>query len=123
MTGLEVSRILQIVVALGLLNVWLLRAKSATAYRGGDAKSLAEEFEEYGLPPWMFYLVGILKVGSAIALLVGIAVPMLVLPAAGLVVILMIGAVTMHIKVGDPPTKSLPALAMLLMSAGIVILR
>jgi hypothetical protein len=42
----------QIVIALGLLNVWLLRAKRPTAYRGGDAQNMKEEFEAYGLPAW-----------------------------------------------------------------------
>jgi len=112
---------LQIIVALGLLNVWLLRAGSSSEYRGGGAQSLKEEFAEYGLPEWFFYLIGALKLGSAVALLVGIWLPVLVQPAAALVVALMLGAVAMHLKVGDPVKKMLPAAAMLLMSAAIVL--
>lgn len=117
MPEITLSAALQVVLALGLLNVWLLRSSKATAYRGGDAKSLHQEFEEYGLPTWFFWLVGFLKVGSALALLAGLWMPGLVLPAAGVVVVLMLGALSMHVKVGDPPTKSLPALLMLAMSA------
>ena len=111
-----ISVVLQFIVVAGLLNVWLLRAQSQTAYRGGSAKSLRAEFETYGLPEWFFYLIGFLKIGSAIMLLAGIAMPGLVGPAASIVVGLMLGAIAMHIKVGDPAMKSLPAALMLLMS-------
>ena len=118
-----VSTILQVVVGLGLLNVWLLRAHSSTAYRGGSAQSLREEFAAYGLPDWFFYLVGVLKIGSGVLLIVGIWLPNVVPPAAGTVVVLMIGALAMHAKVKDPLSKSLPALLMLLMAVAIVLLR
>ena len=117
MPSFSISTILQIVVGLGLLNVWLLRAGSATSYRGGEARSLKEEFAEYGLPDFFFYLVGALKIGSAILLIAGIWVPALVLPAAAVVAVLMVGALVMHVKVGDPAMKSLPAFLMFLMSA------
>lgn len=119
MPSLSISTVLQVVVGLGLLNVWLLRAGSATSYRGGDARSLKEEFAAYGLPGFFFYLVGALKICSAILLLVGIWVPALVLPAAAVVAVLMVGALAMHVKVGDPAIKSLPAFLMLLMSASL----
>ena len=117
MSTFAISTALQVSVALGLLNVWLVRAKASTAYRGGSAQSLKEEFATYGLPDWTFYVVGILKVGSALLLLLGIWVksPDLVRPPALVVAGLMVGALAMHAKVKDPLTKSLPALAMLLM--------
>lgn len=110
----------QITVALGLLNVWILRSTSATAYRGGEARSLKEEFSAYGLPDAAFFIVGALKVGSAVALLVGFWIPELVVPAASIIAVLMIGALSMHIKVGDPLKKSIPAFLILVMSAGIL---
>jgi hypothetical protein len=121
MSTFAISTALQVIVALGLLNVWLVRAKASTAYRGGSAQSLKEEFATYGLPDWTFYVVGILKVGSAILLLLGIWVksPDLVRPPALIVAGLMVGALAMHAKVKDPLTKSLPALAMLLMCVAI----
>jgi uncharacterized membrane protein YphA (DoxX/SURF4 family) len=112
--------VLQIAAALGLLNVWLLRFNQRTAYRGGSAGSMREEFATYGLPSWFAYLIGILKVGSAIALIVGIWIPVLVLPAAGLIGVLMLGALSMHIKIHDPLKKSLPALGMLVLCLGII---
>jgi hypothetical protein len=123
MPSLSIATALQTVVALGLLNVWLLRASSSTPYRGGKAQTLKEEFSAYGLPGWFFFLVGALKLGSAVLLLIGLWIPALVLPAAGVVVALMLGALAMHLKVKDPPIKSLPALVMLAMSATLCALR
>ena len=112
--------ILQLVVGLGLLNVWLVRSRRPTSYRGGDARTLKEEFAEYGLPEWAFYLVGALKISAGIALIAGIWVPALVLPAAGLVFVLMVGALAMHAKVGDPLIRWIPAFLMLVMSGTLV---
>ncbi len=107
--------VLQIIVALGLLNVWLLRFAKTTQYRGGKAQNLKEEFAAYGLPSWFMYMIGTLKIGSALALLAGFWLPLLVAPAAGLVVLLMLGALFMHFKIRDPIIKSVPAALMLTM--------
>jgi hypothetical protein len=110
----------QIIVGCGLLNVWLLRFRQSTAYRGGAATNMREEFAAYGLPAWSCYVVGFLKVASAFALLAGLVYPVLVLPAAAVVAVLMAGAVAMHLKVGDPFKKSLPALSVLVLCAVII---
>ena len=112
----------QVIVGLGLLNVWLLRRQSATAYRGGDAKNLKEEFATYGLPAPMFYIVGGLKIACGVLLLVGLAYAPVVLPAAAVVAVLMLGAVAMHLKVGDPVSKYVPAALMLAMSVAICVI-
>ena len=117
-----IASVLQILVGLGLLNVWLLRRQSATAYRGGDAKNLKDEFAAYGLPAAMFYVVGGLKIICGVLLLVGLAYPPVVLPAAAVVAVLMVGAVAMHLKVGDPVTKYVPATLMLAMSGAICVI-
>ena len=114
-----IGLILQAIVGLGLLNVWLLRRQSATAYRGGEAKNLKDEFAAYGLPAPMFYIVGGLKIACGVLLLVGLAYPPVVLPAAAVVAVLMMGAVAMHLKVGDPVSKYVPAALMLAMSGAI----
>lgn len=115
MLDLSLADLLQVVIALGLLNVWLVRRNSSTPYRGGSSQSLREEFRAYDLPSWSFPLIGVLKVGSAVALLVGLWVPRLVLPASGLIIALMLGALAMHVKVKDSAKKSLPAFLMLAM--------
>lgn len=109
--------LIQLIVAFGLLNVWLVRANWSTAYRGGNAKTLKEEFAVYGLPGWFCTFVGFLKISSALVLLAGLLWPAFILPAAALIVVLMLGAVSMHAKVGDPILKTIPAALMLLMSA------
>ena len=73
---------IQIVIALGLLNVWLLRARKATNYRGADAQNMKEEFEAYGLPAWSLGVVGFLKIALAILLLAGVWFPSVTKPAA-----------------------------------------
>jgi len=123
MTWLSIPAVLQIIVGLGLLNVWLLRAKSSTAYRGGTATSLKEEFQAYGLPEAAFYVVGALKITAGVILIAGVWIPLPVGLAAGVVAALMIGALAMHVKVGDPLMKSLPAALMLVMSLAIIFLR
>jgi len=117
-----IASVLQVIVGLGLLNVWLLRRGSATAYRGGSAKNLKEEFAAYGLPAPMFYVVGGLKIVCGVLLLVGLWYSPVVLPAAAVVAVLMVGAVVMHLKVGDPVTKYVPATLMLAMSGAICVI-
>jgi hypothetical protein len=107
--------VLQCLVAMGLLNVWLIRSNKSTTFRGGSSQSLKSEFAAYGLPSWVFFLIGTLKIGAAIALLVGIWVPVLVFPAAAVVGLLMLGALAMHMKIRDPLLKSLPAACILIM--------
>jgi len=112
---------LQIIVALGLLNVWLLRFHQSTPYRGGQARTMPEEFAAYGLPAWLVYVVGALKIGAAVCLIQGVWFPSLVLPAAVVVGVLMVGALTMHIKIEDPWAKSVPAVFMLALCILIVL--
>lgn len=117
-----ITNAIQIIIPLGIINVWLLRGNRSTAFRGGDAPNLKEEFAAYGLPEWMFYTVGTLKLSAAAMLLLGFFLPVLVLPGAALMAVLMLGAVAMHAKVGDPPIRYLPASLMLIMSLILVFL-
>ncbi len=108
--------IMQIVIALGIYNVWLLRRGKATEWRGGDATNMQEEFAVYGLSGWMVGVVGFLKLLFATGLLVGIWLPALTKPAAIGMAVLMLGAVSMHVKVKDPLKRSVPALSLLVLS-------
>lgn len=105
--------VIQITVALGLLNVWLLRTSQRTAYRGGNAASMGEEFAAYGLPRWSMFVIGFLKVAAAALLIVGLWTPVVIVPTTILICVLMLGALAMHLKVGDPLRKSVPALLVL----------
>jgi len=109
-------QLFQVTIALGIIVVWLVRAKIPTPYRGGNSKSLKEEFVVYGLPSWSFYAVGTLKLLSAALLIAGMWIPSLACGAAVVMAGLMTGAVAMHVKVKDPLTRSLPALTILALS-------
>lgn len=112
---------LQLLVAFGLLNVWIIRSNQETPYRGSNASSLKNEFAAYGLPLWSFYVIGFIKITSAILLLLGLWMPVLVFPSALVISLVMLGAVCMHIRVRDPLKKVLPALLMLFLSICICI--
>ena len=112
----------RIVIALGLLNVWLLRAGKPTDWRGGDARNMKEEFAAYGLPGWFLWVVVFFKISLAILLLVGIWIPSVTKPAATGIALLMLGAVSMHLKVRDPIKKSLPAFSLLVLSLVVILL-
>jgi len=109
--------ILQLVIAIGLINVWLLRFNKATEYRGGDAKNMKEEFIAYGLPVWLMYLVGAMKIAIAIMLVLSFWVEQLLFYNLIALASLMIAALMMHVKVKDPIKKSYPALSILFMIA------
>lgn len=111
---------IQVIISLGLLNVWLLRANKQTDYRGGDAKNLRDEFIAYGLPFWFMILIGTLKIGLALALLIGLWFPTLTYISATGIALLMAGALAMHLRVKDPLKKSLPAFSLLVLSLVIV---
>lgn len=117
-----VKIILQVIVGLGILNVWLLRFNSKTSYRGGDAGNMKEEFQAYGLPEVMVYIVGFIKVALAVALLAGIWLEYLVDPAAIGLAVMMLGAIVMHLKISDPFSKNIPAIIVLLMCIAIYLL-
>lgn len=114
------SNVLQIIAAIGLLNVWIFRFNKPTSYRGGSAKNLKEEFAQYGLPVWCCYMVGAIKISSALLFIVGIWFNPVVLPASIIVTFLMGVAVIMHLIIRDPFIKALPALTLLVIVSSIV---
>lgn len=113
--------IAKVIIFVSILNVWLIRVNKPTPWRGGNAKSMKEEFETYGLSTTIMYSIGTLKVSLAILLLASIWLTDLSAPAAGAMAIFMLGAIAMHFKANDPNIRSLPALLLLLLSLGIVV--
>ena len=106
------SKILSVIVGLTVINVWLFRSGKSTSYRGGDANSLMEEFQVYGLEDY-FLIIGIIKVSLAIMLLLSLYFKKLSFFASSGIGIMMLVAVYMHINVGDELIKSMPASVML----------
>ncbi|MBT7895489.1 MAG: DoxX family protein [Flavobacteriales bacterium] len=139
----EITSILKLIIALGLLNVWVLRFNQSTSYRCGDANNMKEEFDNYGFASWFMYAIGAFKVVLAGVLLWSVFVREFTdltlasstqsvygltaydtIDIIGLLVlsIIMIGAIIMHIKLKDSILKSLPAFLMLVMSLACVLL-
>mgnify|MGYP003672437710 FL=1 len=110
----------KIIIFISIINVWFIRFNKPTPWRGGDSKSMKEEFETYGLSHTIMYLVGTIKVGLAILLIVSLWIKDLSTPAAGAMGIFMLGAIAMHFKADDPSIKSFPALILFILSVGIV---
>jgi hypothetical protein len=122
----EVKIALKIIVGLSLLNVWLLQYNKPSRWRGGDAKTMMQEFDVYGLGSTMCYVVGFLKVGFSLALIASIwladleLVVDLELVAASALGLLLTGSILMHIKIKDALIKSFPAALFLLFCLAII---
>jgi len=106
---------LQIILAAGLINVWLVRFHKSTKYRGKGAKNMVEEFNAYGLPKWCMYLVGLSKIIIAGLLMFGLYYPTVVPETLYVLGFFMVGALGMHLKVRDSFVKFVPAILMLFM--------
>ncbi len=122
-TQLYIVSALQIIIAIGLLNVWLVRFHKPTKYRGAGAGNMKQEFRAYGLPVWFMYVIGAAKLVIAAVIIIGLWVPVLVVPAAFVLGVLMIGAISMHAKVRDNIVRTIPAILMLAMSVGIIVIK
>jgi uncharacterized membrane protein YphA (DoxX/SURF4 family) len=108
--------ICQVLIALGVGNVWLLRSGKPTRWRPEGADNMAEEFRHYGFPDWMRTFAGAAKLVVAALLILGIWYPPLAVVAGLAMALLMAVAVGAHLKVGDPLLKSLPSFTLLLLS-------
>jgi hypothetical protein len=112
-----IGKVAQTAAALWILNVWFFRFNKDTGYRGGDATNMKEEFAEYGMSETTMYAVGATKVGLASLMLVGHRVPRVTQPASAGLAALMLGAIGMHVKVGDPIKRALPAISVFTLAA------
>ena len=120
--GNGILSVFQAVIGLSVLRVWLLNFNKPTKWRAGNAISMREEFEVYGLPDWTLYMVGLLKVAFSVGLLAGIWLPELVVTSAAGIAFFMFFAILMHIRVKDPIVKSIPAITFLTLSILIILL-
>ena len=113
---------LQLIVGISILNVWLIQNKTATRWRGGNANTIIEEFQEYGISKPVCYIIGFMKVTLAILLITAIWFPVLKQPAAIGLAVLLLGSIAMHIKIKDPMLKSFPAALFLVLCVLIILL-
>jgi len=106
---------IQAFLAAAMFDVWLFRYRTPGIFRGGDAKTMEEEFEVYGLPDWFRSLMRILKLTAGVLMIIGIWFNLVALIAGVGLAVLMGGAVSMHIKVKDPLYKAIPSFSFFLM--------
>lgn len=123
MTILDYSIIaLKLIVALSILNVWLIQPKKQTKWRGGNATNIIEEFKVYGLSETFCYGIGFLKVGLALVLLASLKFENLTLIGSIGLSVLLLGSIAMHVKIKDPWFKSFPAFLFILLNLIIILL-
>ena len=129
----SVILVLKLIIALGLLNVWVMRFNKPTQYRGGDSNNMREEFDSYGFPGSFMYAIGSFKCVLALLLLCSVLSSFVDVPFLNsidfnqieliglyLLSIIMLGAILVHIKLKDPAMKSLPAVLILAMSSLVI---
>ncbi len=114
--------IFQVVIALSVIRVWTMNFNKPSRWRGGGARNMKEEFIVYGLPSWVMYSVGTLKVTFSVGLLAGLWIPEVVKFSASGIAIMMFFAIIMHVKIKDPLIRSIPAITFMVLSILIVLL-
>ena len=121
-TDQQLVSLFQVIIGLSVMRVWTINFNKSTPWRGGGARNMKEEFTAYGLPIWMVYFVGTLKVIFSIGLIAGLWIPELVSFSASGIAIFMFFAILMHVKIKDPIKKSIPALTFMVLSLLIIFL-
>jgi hypothetical protein len=113
---------LKIIIGISILNVWLIQSNKHTKWRGGNATTIIEEFNVYGLSKSFYVTIYILKVSLAILLLASIQFDVLTLVSSLGLALLLLGSILMHVKVKDAWYKSFPAFLFMLMNLVIAFL-
>jgi hypothetical protein len=113
---------LKIIVGISIINVWLIQPNKPSKWRGGDATTITEEFNVYGLSNTFYKIIFVIKVGLAILLLISIKYDFLTLYSSIGLAILLGGSILMHVKIKDPLLKSFPAFLFLVMNLTILYL-
>ncbi|MBD1373064.1 DoxX family protein [Hazenella sp. IB182357] len=81
-----------------------------------NAEALAGQMDQFGLPVWFMYITGVLEIIGGIGLLAGLWKHKYGLWGAGLLAVIMVGAIGVHILAGDGLTKTFPAILFLLLT-------
>ncbi|MAJ16874.1 MAG: hypothetical protein CBC27_07900 [Opitutia bacterium TMED67] len=113
--------ILKLSIPLIILSVWLIRPNSITKFRGGNAKTLKEEFHFYGLNSATFYLVGTIKIVLSLLLIMSIWNENLLLYSSLGIATLMLCATFFHLRSKDSLTKTSPSFILFVLSLFIAV--
>lgn len=100
---------LKALVAGSIFFVWVVRYEN-----------IVNEFEFYGLPPWLRDLVGILKLSFSL-MLFSVDSTVVLLGASGIAV-LMLAAIGTHLRVHNPVFKMAPSMSLMTICSFIAIL-
>lgn len=104
---------LQILLGLGFLV-------SAISKLTGAADAMREQLE---IAPWFWILTALVEILGTAGMLAGIRFPRLAAPAGLWIAGLMAGALVAHLRVGDPFTNMIPAVAYLVLALLVSVLR
>lgn len=98
---------------------------SSAAFLGYGAslvftRAMVADFERYALSRHRVP-VGLLQMAAGAGLLLGLRFPLLLALSAGGLAAMMLVAVWVRVRVGDPPASAIPAVLLLLLNAGIAV--
>ena len=119
----KLHTVLVIVVSLTVLSAWSFRVNRPSLFRGGDATSMLEEFQAYGLSKNTMISGGVGKGIAAIALPLGLRFQKLVVPAAAVMAGFMCAAIYFHLSISDPLMPTAPSTLMMLSCLGIIFIQ
>ena len=61
--------VIQLIIALGIFNVWIIRINKPSKYRGGNSKNMESEFKIYGFSNLVMKIIGFSKLSLAFLLI------------------------------------------------------
>lgn len=103
-------------IVVGVIAALLFFAAAASKLRAGeDSEGMRAHL---GVPVSVWKVIALLEIGGGAGLLAGLAVQPLGVAAAGGLILLSVGAVASHLRVGDGVKKAAPAVLGLVLAAG-----
>jgi putative oxidoreductase len=102
-------RILQGLLAVGFLM-------SGGMKLSGSPDQIKAFTEGYGYAEWFMYIVGTVEVLMAVGLIIGFWMPRMAISAAGILAIIMAGAVATHLKAGQGMGIAMMPLVLLILA-------
>ena len=105
-----VGPIFHVSIIIGIFYAWTIGYRKESKFRPGKARNMKEEFIVYGLPFWLMYATGTIKIISSVLLILGFFYPIFLKPVAAVLCLVMGGAVLMHLKIReDKRIKAFPS--------------
>lgn len=100
----NLSILAQLIVSISVIIVWVFRRDN-----------ISIEFKQYGLSNLLQNIVGAVKISLATILILGVWYEELLIISSLFMALLMICAQYFHIKVGNPFSKFMPSIALLIL--------